>query len=94
MLLITVTRISTGYRLLATSTYRARYYCWSLYRNGTLLSVISRNYHGEKCVNFDLNMPLAPGHYELRVECFAWNSTGMADGTGYQMDVATVTTIG
>lgn len=94
MLLITVARMPKGYRLLATSTYRAQYYCWSLYRNGALLSVINRNYHGENSINFDLNIPLAPGHYELRVECFALASDDMADSLAYQTDVAALPTIG
>ena len=73
MLLVTITRIPNGHRLLATSTCQGRYYCWSLYRNHTLLAVISRSYRGENSVSFDLIEPLAPGQYELRVECFRWD---------------------
>ena len=76
MLLITATRLPHGYRFLATSNYRVRYYCWSLYRNDTLLAVISRNYPGVSSVNFDLVEPLAPGDYTLRVECFGWPTVG------------------
>jgi hypothetical protein len=83
MLLITATRMPKGYRFLATSSHRTRYYCWSLYRNETLLSVISRSYQGEQSVNFDLRGPLAPGTYTLRVECFGWVAL---DGGGKDKD--------
>jgi len=76
MLLITVTRIPQGYRLLAASSYRVNYNCWMLYRNKQLLAVISRSYQGEPCVAFDLCEPLAPGEYQLRVDCFAWPQGG------------------
>ncbi|MCB0186637.1 MAG: hypothetical protein KDE31_20360, partial [Caldilineaceae bacterium] len=72
MLLITVTRLPNGYRIVATSTQRAHYYCWSLYRDDALLAVISRSYRGENSINFDLKMPLTPGRYALRVEWFIW----------------------
>lgn len=93
MLLITITRLPKGYRLLATTSYQMRYYCWSLYRNCALLTVISRSYHGENSVNFDLFEPLAPGHYELRVECFAWPIGGQTDAFAYSTEIATVTRI-
>lgn len=93
MLLITVTRLPNGYRLLATSSHQTRYHCWSLYRNDTLLAVISRNYHGENSVNFDLFQPLAPGHYALRVECFDWPAAGQSEAFVYHTDLATVTKI-
>jgi len=93
MLLITVTRLPKGYRLLATSSHQVRYYCWSLYRNGALLAVISRSYQGENSVNFDLFEPLAPGHYELRVECFAWPAASQTAAFAYRTDIATVTSI-
>jgi hypothetical protein len=99
MLLITVTRVPKGYRLLATSSYQVRYYCWSLYRNGALLAVISRSYQGVSSVNFDLHEPLAPGHYELRVECFGWPTMGGGDGDhkdeefDYHTDVKPLMTI-
>lgn len=76
MLLITVTRIAKGYRVLATSSHRVNYSCWTLYRNERLLAVISRSYQGEPCVAFDLREPLTPGEYQLRVECFAWPTVG------------------
>lgn len=94
MLLITVTRLHKGYRLLATSSYCMRCYCWSLYRNDALLAEISRSYHGENSVNFDLFEPLAPGHYALRVECFDWPTVGQTDELAYHTDSATVTRIG
>ena len=90
MLLITVTRLPKGYRLLATSNYQTRYYCWSLYRNNALLAVISRSYHGENSVNFDLFEPLAPGHYALRVECFGWPTVGQTGEFVYRTETATV----
>lgn len=90
MLLITITRLPHGYRLVATSTWRADYYCWSLYRDGTLLAVISRNYSGENSINFDLRTPLVPGYYELRVECFAWDATTSTTTQGYQTTTATI----
>lgn len=93
MLLITVTHTPTGYRLLATSTYQGRYYCWSLYRNGRLLQVVSRNYRGERSITFDLNKPLAPGHYELRVESFGWEAGAQPAVTDYRTDIVTVTTL-
>jgi hypothetical protein len=94
MLLITVTRLPKGYRLLATTSHQTRYYCWSLYRNSALLAVISRSYHGEDSVNFDLFEPLAPGHYALRVECFDWPTAGQTDAFAYHTEIATVTRIG
>ena len=93
MLLITVTHTPTGYRLLATSTYRGRYHCWSLYRDGRLLQVVSRNYQGERSITFDLNKPLAPGHYELRVESFGWETGEQTAETDYQTEIATIATI-
>lgn len=93
MLLITVTRTATGYRLLATSTYQGRYHCWSLYRDGRLLQVLSRNYQGERSISVDLNKPLAPGHYELRVEAFGWEAEAEQTTTDYQTEIVTVTTI-
>ncbi len=87
MLLITVARLPSGYRLVAASTYRECYACWSLYRNGVLLAVISRNSHGENSINFDLKTPLVPGRYTLRVEGFAWDAGETADDIGYQTDV-------
>lgn len=93
MVLITVIRLPKGYRLLATSSYQTRYYCWSLYRNGAILAVISRSYHGENSVNFDLFEPLAPGHYELRVECFVWPVAGQTAAFAYHTELATVTRI-
>ncbi len=100
MLLITATRLPKGYRFLATSSYRVRYYCWSLYRNDALLAVISRSYHGEPSVNFDLCAPLAPGAYTLRVECFGWLPEGDGDEHGkndplsYHTEITTLMTIG
>jgi len=85
MVLVTVTRLLRGYRLLATSSVQSRYYCWSLYRNGALLAVISRNYHGENSINFDLYEPLAPGQYALRVECFDWQPAA-ASAYAYHTD--------
>ena len=78
MLLITVTRIAKGYRVLATSSHRVNYSCWTLYRNERLLAVISRSYQGEPCVTFDLREPLTPGEYQLRVECFAWPTAALS----------------
>jgi len=90
MLLITVTRLPKGYRLLATSSRQTRYYCWSLYRNDTLLAVISRNYHGENSIKFDLYEPLAPGQYTLRVECFDWQPAAATSGFAYYTDTTTL----
>lgn len=87
MILITVTRLPGGYRLLATSSYQSRYYCWSLYRDGALLAVISRNYQGENSINFDLYAPLAPGCYALRVECFAWQPMAAPSEFAYHTDL-------
>lgn len=90
MLLITVTRLPNGYRLLATSSHQARYYCWSLYRNDVLLAVISRSYHGANSINFDLYEPLAPGQYALRVECFDWQPTESLSAFAYHTDTTTL----
>lgn len=90
MLLITVTHTSTGYRLLATSTYQGRYHCWSLYRNGRLCQVLSHSYQGERSIAVDLNKPLAPGHYQLRVEVFGWEAGEQQTATDYQTDIVTV----
>lgn len=94
MLLTTVTCLPRGYRIVATSTCHARYYCWGLYRNNLLLAVISRTYHGKNSINFDLKTPLAPGHYTLRVECFTWASDETAANRGYWTDVVALPRIG
>ncbi|MCB0107188.1 MAG: hypothetical protein KDE53_14810 [Caldilineaceae bacterium] len=93
MLLITVARLPSGYRIVAASTHRECYACWSLYRNGALLAVISRNSHGENSINFDLKAPLAPGRYTLRVESFAWSTGETADALGYQTDIVALPTL-
>jgi hypothetical protein len=86
MVLVTVTRLLRGYRLLATSSVQSRYYCWSLYRNSALLAVISRNYQGENSITFDLYEPLALGQYALRVECFDWQPAGATPVFAYHTD--------
>ncbi|MEZ4865825.1 MAG: hypothetical protein R3C14_31215 [Caldilineaceae bacterium] len=67
MLLITITRIVNGYRIIAAISCCATFYHWCLYRNGQPLDLPVQGGGSDHVIHFDLKEPLAPGFYQLSV---------------------------